>query len=186
MRGASWFSLLLATSCAPLASLRPAGELLAAGRSGEVGAAIVDLGPRPYVVEEWHRTGQAWGTWAVSRSVELSVLTAFDDSGMAGGGALRWTPLRVPWFALGGEVNLGYAWAAFAVPFAARPVERVWIYSAPRLGNQGVRLTPAVPLGVSIETLDGLMLRGEANVSWADFDAVQRRTHLAAGLAYQW
>jgi hypothetical protein len=186
MRQLNWFLFPLATlGCAPLGYLRPAGELLTEDRSYEVGAGVVRLGPRPYVIEEWHTTGQAWVTAAVSRSVELTALGAFDDSGAAAGGALRWTPLHFQSFALGGEINLGYAWGALALPVAVRPVERLWIYTAPRLGNQGVRLTPVVPVGLSLRTVDALMLRGEASWSWADFQSYQRRLHLAAGVAYQ-
>jgi hypothetical protein len=186
MRHLNWFLFLLSTfGCAPLGYLRPPGELLASDRSFEVGAGAVRLGPRPYVIEEWHTTGQGWVTAAVSRSVELTALGAFDDSGAAAGAAVRWTPLHLRSFALGGEIDLGYAWGAVGLPIGVRPVQRLWIYSAPRLGNQGVRLTPVVPVGVSLRTVDALMLRGEASWSWADFQSYQRRLHLAAGLAYQ-
>ncbi|HEV8247400.1 MAG TPA: hypothetical protein VGP93_16595 [Polyangiaceae bacterium] len=176
----------LAVGCAPLANLRPAGELADNHRSYELGAAAVGLGPRPYVEEEWQLTGQVWGTLALSRWVELSAIGAFDNSGLAAGGALRWTPLSLHRVAAGGEVELGFAWAALALPVAVQPLDGVWLYTAPRLGNQGVYLTPAVPLGLSVQTFQGLMVRAEVDVSWADFLAYQRRTHLGFGLAYQW
>ena len=178
--------MLALMGCAPLASLRPAGELQGAGRSYEVGAGYVALGPRPYVIEDWQYTGQVWGTLALSRSWELAAVGAFDEVAAAGGGALRWTPLHLHRFAAGTEVEIGYAWAGFALPIAAQPLDGLWLYTAPRVGTQGIHATPALPVGISLETLPGCMVRAEWQTSWAQFYAYQRRTHLAVGIAYAW
>jgi hypothetical protein len=171
--------------CAPLASLRPAGELAANDRSWEVGAGAVALGPRPHVTETWQGAGQIWGTAALDSSLELALIGAFDEKALAGGLALRWTPVRHGILAAAVEIELGYAWAALSFPLALRLAEPVTLYSAPRLGTQGVQLTPGIPAGISVETAPGWMLRGEAQLSWAEFLAYERRTHLALGLAHQ-
>lgn len=187
MRAPAALSALCAAcvGCAPLASLRPAGGLVESGRSFELGAGAVALGPRPYVIESWQPVGQVWGTLALSRWFELSTVGAFDEAGFAVGETLRWIPLRLDRLALGGELELGFAWAAVALPVALRLTDGVWLYSTPRLGNLGIHLTPGLPAGISVNVAGGLVLRAEAQVSWADFLAYQRRLHLAAGAAYQ-
>jgi hypothetical protein len=138
------------------------------------------------VIEDWQSVGQVWATLALSRSLELSGVGTFDATAVAGGGALRWTPLHLHRLAAGAELELGYAWAGLALPLATQPIDGLWLYTAPRLGTMGVHLTPALPFGVSLETLPGIMLRAEWQTSWAQFYAYQRRTHLALGLAYAW
>jgi hypothetical protein len=182
-------SVLLALfelSCAPLASMRPAGELASNDRRWEVGGAAIGFGPRPYVIESWQTVGQIWGTARMSSSIDFSAIVTFDDSAAAAGGALRWTPLRLGPLAGGVEAEFGYSWAALSLPLGVRVAQPVWLYAAPRLGTQGIHLTPGVPAGISVETLAGLMLRGEAQLSWARFQAYERRLHLALGLAHQW
>ncbi len=180
------FTLTLVTACAPVASMRPAGELLERQRTAELGVAMTGLGPRPYVVESWQYIGEMWGTVALGHDLEISGIGLLDDQAVAGGGAVRWTPLRPHPLAVGVEVEAGFAWAAFSLPFSLHVAPPFWIYSAPRLGNLGYYLTPSLPLGLSLETLPGLVLRAEAQISWEQFLAYQRRTHAAAGLAYQW
>ena len=68
---------------------------------------------------------------------------------------------------------------------AVQPIDGFWLYTAPRLGNQGVYATPAFPLGLSVRLFGGAVLRAEASLSYADFLAYQRRTHLGLGAAYQ-
>jgi hypothetical protein len=177
---------LPALGCAPLASMRPAGELAGNDRSWEVGGAAIEFGPRPYVIESWQTVGQVWGTARLSSSIEVSAMATFDDSAAAAGGALRWTPVRLGPLAAGVEGEIGYSWAALSLPLGVKVVRPLWLYAAPRLGTQGIHLTPGVPVGISVETLPGLMLRGEAQLSWQEFQAYQRRLHLAVGLAYQW
>lgn len=172
--------------CAPLASLRPAGGMAESHRSVEVGAGAVAFGPRPYVTETWQPVGQIWGTLGLSRWFELSAVGAFDEQAFAAGGALRWIPLRSNRVAAGAEVEVGFAWAALALPIAARLSDGFWLYSTPRLGSVGIHLTPGVPVGISADVADGLILRGEAQLSWEDFLAYERRFHLAGGIAYQW
>jgi len=172
--------------CAPLASLRPAGGLWESDRSAEIGAGAVALGPRPYVIESWQPVGQVWGALRLDRSFELSAIGAFDEQAFAAGGALRWIPLRADRLAAGAEVEFGFAWAALALPIALRLSDGLWLYTAPRLGNMGIHLTPGLPGGLSLEIFDGWIVRAEAQLSWEEFLAYQRRVHLAGGMAYQW
>lgn len=184
--GAALLVGLGGASCAPLADLRPAGQLAHRERSFEAGAGAVALGPRPYVMEEWQGAGQLWGGALLAQTLELGVLAAFDETAVAGGFALRWTPLQYDPLFAGAELQLGYAWAALSLPVSLRLAEPVFVYTAPRLGTQGVELTPGLPGGVAVEALPGYELRAEAQLSWAEFQAYQRRTHLALGLAHQW
>jgi hypothetical protein len=189
LTGSRFFPLLLGgllASCAPLANMRPAGMLVERGRSAEVGAAVVELGPRPYVTETWQNTGQVWATWAASRRIEVTGIGFFDDKAAAGGGALRWTPIRAKPFFGAAEIEAGYAWGAVALPLSVELHERIWIYTAPRLGNMGAYAAPGIPAGVSIEPIDRIQVRGEIQFSWRQFDPFQRRTHIGVGVGYAW
>jgi hypothetical protein len=171
--------------CAPLAVLRPASGVLP-DRSSEVGLGLVQLGPRPYVDERAQVIGQLWATHEPSQNLALTVLTAFDDSAVAGGLAVRWTPLRTSRLALGPEIEFGHAWGAASLGFAIRTVGENWLYTAPRIGNVGFDWTLGVPIGASIDLTHGFVLRGEAQLSWGELKYYNRRVHLAGGLAYQW
>jgi hypothetical protein len=178
------FALPAAGACAPLATLRPASGVPSAHHM-ELGAAAVRLGPRPYVDEEAEDTGQVWYTLEPSRHFALSALAAFDEQAAAGGLAARWNAIRSSRFAFGPEVEAGYAWGAGALSAALRTVGQNWIYAAPRLYNIGFEWTFGAPVGVSVDCTHGFVLRGEVQVSWADFVYYNRRIHLAAGLVYQ-
>jgi hypothetical protein len=125
-------------------------------------------------------------TLGLGRSFELSAVGAFDEHAFAAGGAVRFIPLRLRRLAAGAEAELGFAWAALALPIAVSPLTGLWLYTTPRLGNMGIHLTPGLPAGVSLELFDGWAVRAEAQVSWQEFLAYQRRVHLAGGVAYQW
>ncbi len=179
-------AIALLTACAPISNMRPAGELLQRDRSAEVGAALTALGPRPYVQESWQYVGQLWATAVLSHSLELTGMGMFDDQAAAGGAALRWTPLKFEPLYAGTELEAGFAWAAISVPISLHAAAPLWLYGSPRLGTFGVHLTPALPLGLSVETLPGLVVRGEWQVSWEQFLAYQRRRHVGGGAASPW
>lgn len=176
---------LALSGCAPLASLRPASGL-PGERSAEAGVAFVRYSARPYVDEEAAHTGQVWFSVEPSEHVALSAVAAFDSAAAAAGAAVRWNALRSSRFALGPEVEFGYAWGAGSLGLALRTVGQNWIYAAPRVGNLGFDWAFGLPVGVSIDLSHGLALRVEAQLSWAEFAYYNRRLHLASGLAYQW
>jgi hypothetical protein len=176
---------LAGSACAPPMSMRPIGGLPPT-RNAEVGAALAGVGPRPYAIESWQAVGQAWASTRLSRRVDVSAITAFDDSGFALGGALRYAFVdgsRV-WF--GAEAEAGYLWVAAVLPASLRIAGEFRVYTAPRLGNWGSEWTPGIPLGLSIPLYDGFVLRAEGQVSWADFQYYNRRLLAAGAIVYQW
>jgi len=178
-------SALVAVGCAPLASLRPAAAPMP-GRTMEVGVGGALVSPRPHVQEPWRGAGQLWLSGAVSDRLVLSALAFFDDQAAGGGGAARLVLVDVDRVRAGVEVELGWLWAAGALPMAVRLFDQTWLYASPRLGNLGDELTPGVPFGLSVRVHDGLSVRLEGQPSWADFDAHQLRFHGALGVAWQW
>lgn len=170
--------------CAPVAHLRPASGL-EPGRTAEVGLAMATLGPRPYVEEDTEVTGQLWGSTDIVDWLSLSLIAAFDESALATGAAARLNVIRTQVIAAGFEVEAGYAWGAMSAGGAARLFDRTWIYTAPRIGTLGSDWTFGIPAGVSIGVYDGLSLRAEAQLSWAELAYYNRRQHFGAGVAYQ-
>jgi hypothetical protein len=171
-------------ACAPIASFRPASGLMP-GRSLEVGAGAAMVTARPYVNESAAGAGQVWVSGEIGESGALSAISAFDTDALALGGALRVYALRADRFAGGGEVELGYAWAALSLPVAVRIVDQTWLYTAPRLGNWSFDAFFGIPVGASVRIYDGLMLRAEWQRSWQDFKYYNRRDHYGAAMAYQ-
>ncbi len=180
--------LLLCTaalaSCAPLASFRPASGLMPE-RKLEVGAGVAAISPRPYVVEEWRATGQAWVSNDVGKRANVSGIVAFDDQAAAIGGALRVNAVRTDRFAAGVEGEGGYLWMGISVPVAVRLFDYTWLYGAPRFGNWGLDPIGGFYLGANVRIWDGLMLRGEWQRSWQDFKYYNRRDHYGGAVAYQ-
>lgn len=170
--------------CSPIANLRPASGLMP-GKKLEVGAGAAALGPRPFVAEDWESTGQVWVSGNTSSSITLSAIGAFDTDAFAAGGAVRLNIVREELVAFGVEGELGYAWAALSLPVALRLFDESWIYSAPRLGTWSTDGIFSVPLGVSLRIYEGFALRGEAQVSWQNFQSFNRRVHLAGAAVYQ-
>jgi hypothetical protein len=166
-------------------SLRPIG-VLPEGRNQEVGAALAGVGPRPYVIENWQAVGQVWGTKRISRVIDVSAITAFDDSGLALGAAVKFAYVSGSRVWLGAEAEAGAVWAAIALPASLRIAGEFRVYTAPRLGNWGSNLTPGIPIGVNIPIYQGFVLRAEGQVSWADFKYYNRRVLAAGALVYQW
>lgn len=176
---------MIALGCAPPMSMRPIGGL-PLDRNAEVGAAFVRVGARPYVAESWQAVGQAWGTLRVSPAVDLSAVTAFDNTGFALGGAAKVAFVRGSRVWLGAEGELGWAWVAAALPVSLRIVGELRVYTAPRFGNWGSKWTPGIPVGVSVPIYEGFVLRAEGQVSWADFKYYNRRVLAAGAIVYQW
>ena len=184
-RAAVASALIATAACAPLGELRPASGMMP-GRTYEVGAGAVRLGPRPYVTESAAGTGQLWFSANASELWTLSAIGAFDLHSAAGGGALRFNAARYRTFRGGVEVQAGWAWGAFTLPLAVRLFDETWIYASPRLGTMSRYPSFGLPVGLSARVYDGFALRAEVQTSWEDFDPYQRRVHLAAGAAYQW
>lgn len=182
------FPLLLGLvlgGCAPLGTLRPASGLMPA-RSGEVGLAGVALGPRPYVTESTELAGQAWATLEPLDWLSVSAITAVSADAAAAGGAVRWNAFRTRRTAGGIEAEAGYAWVAGSLGFAVRTFGETWLYAAPRVGTLGFSWTVGTPVGVSAAVWDGLIVRAEAQVSWAELKHYNRRVHGGLGVAWQW
>lgn len=173
-----------ATGCAPAQSFRPAAALPPA-RHAELGLAVASVGPRPYVAERARPLAQGWYTRRTGERWESSLLVAFDQAALLAGGALRYQPWRGP-FTVAAELEAGFAWAALSLPLAWHPSEPLGLYCSPRLGNWGPELTGFVPCGASVQLGGGVVLRGELQLSWADFAHYNRRLHAGVGIAHQW
>lgn len=185
-RPAAWLlPCPLALACAPSQSFRPAGAL-GPDREHELGIAVSSVRPRPYVTEPAQEVGQAWWSTKLGGPWSLTTLLAFDASALAGGAALRLDAVRTRRISIAAEAEGGFAWAALSVPASLRIVDDVGVYCSPRLGTWGANVTPFVPCGLQGELFHGLILRGEAQLSWADFQAYNRRMHWGLGVAYQW
>ncbi|HEX2880590.1 MAG TPA: hypothetical protein VHO25_13750 [Polyangiaceae bacterium] len=177
--------VIAASACAPPAGFRPASGLLE-DRSYEVGLGVARVSPRPYVIEEAQNTGQLWFSTEWAPWLLVSGLAAFDDNGALGGGALRWQVLKHQRVATGLELEGGVLWLGTSIPLALRLIDQTWLYTAPRLSNWGAEITPFVPVGVSARVIDGLSVRVEGQLSWADWKYYNRRVHLGLACAYQW
>jgi hypothetical protein len=155
-------------------------------RSHELGVAVSDVGARPYVNERASQLGQAWGTTRLGERWSGSVLFGFDRSALLLGGALRYDAVRTRPFVAAVETELGLSWAAFSLPLGVRVADRFVAYCSPRIGNWGASLTGFIPCGLSADVYQGLVLRAEAQLSWARFEYYERRLHLGLGIAQQW
>ncbi len=196
MRGASFHgvfrcpasTLLLAglglAACAPLASFRPASGL-APDRSFEAGMGFAVVEPRKYVDESAASADQVWLTGEPSRWLSLTAITAFDTSALGVGGAARIYALRRHRFAVGVEAEGGYGWVGASLPLAARPLEPIWIYAAPRVGNWGVDPLFGVLGGVDVNVQGGLHMRAEMQTNWQNLKYYNKRTIYGFALAYQ-
>jgi len=181
--GCGWLCAF-GVACAPAQSFRPAGAL-PPGRQGEVGVAFSRVGPRPYVAEAARPLGQAWWSTKWGERWLSSVLIGFDQSALLGGWALRRDILQGR-FTGAVEAEIGLAWAAVSLPVSFAWSDHFASYCAPRLGNWGPQLSGFLPCGLSAEPWDGFSVRGELQLSWADFQYYNRRVHLGFALAQQW
>jgi hypothetical protein len=180
-----WGLLAVAVACSPSQGFRPAGSL-DLGRDSEIGLALSRVGPRPYINETAQFVGQGWWSTRLDEHWSLTAIGAFDEGSAAGGGALRYDIASGRWAALAAEAEVGLFWAAVSVPVSLRLWRGMALYSAPRLGVWGPELTPFIPLGVSGQIVEKLLVRAEAQVSWSDFQYYNRRVHLGLAVAYQW
>ena len=175
----------LAVACAPSQSFRPA-SLDHNPHSHEMGLAFSSVEPRPYVEEPTQRIGQGWWTTGLGDRWSLSAVAAFDTSSIVGGGALRMSVARSRRVALAVEFEAGLFYAGLSVPVALGLWPGGALYCSPRLGNWGPDITPFLPCGLSVDILDGLSLRAEGQVSWAEFLYYNRRVHWGFAVAHQW
>ena len=174
--------IVVVAGCAPVGGLRPVPGV-GAENGAEVGVGVVGQSPRPWVDEEWRGGVEMWGSGRLGGRIEMSTIVAIDAHGVAGGVALRWIAVERDRVALGVELQVGWLWAAVAVPVSLRMFGESRLYAAPRLGTFGARLTPALPVGVSLGLPSDTALRLEGQVSFPAFDPVERRFHLGAGVA---
>jgi hypothetical protein len=174
-----------ALGCAPSQSFRPA---VSPGGSNqhELGLAVSTVGARPYVVEPARRLAQAWWTERLGRRWWLSTIVGFDTEAVLGGVAFRLDVLRTRWLVAAAEAEAGFLWAGVAAPVGVRIAELGALYCTPRLGNWGPALTPFLPCGAEAKLMEGLVLRAELQLSWADFEYYNRRVHWGLGVAHQW
>lgn len=172
-------------ACAPSQSFRPAGALLD-DRSQEFGLALSSVEPRPYVNESTQRVGQLWWTTRLEGQWSLSALAAVETDAAVGGAALRWDALRSKHVDVAGELELGLFWASAAVLGSLELWHGTAVYCSPRVGNWGPDVTPFIPVGLTSEIFDSMVLRAEAQLSWADFEGYNRRLHWGLALAHQW
>jgi hypothetical protein len=177
--------LALLTACAPSQSFRPAGSVRE-GRRYELGVALSNVRPRPYVNETTQSVGQAWWTLMLREPWSMTVIAGFDSSSALAGAALRLDALRTRYVKISPEAELGFAWGALGLPVSLEPYRGVVIYTAPRIGNWGDEVTPFIPLGLGGELFGGFVLRAEVQVSWAEFQYYNRRVHWGFAAAQQW
>lgn len=175
--------MALLVGCAPAANLRPMTPF-PPGKRAEVGLGYTAVGPRPVGLDEWAHGGQGWATAAATPWLDVAVVGAFTDTAGTAGVAVRWRALDADRVALGLGVELGVGWAGVQLPVAARIVDGLWIYSAPQLGTWGADVAPRLPVGIDVEVLDMLRVRGEAQVNYPDFDPYRRRVHLGFGVGW--
>jgi hypothetical protein len=116
----------------------------------------------------------------------VTALAAFDTSSALGGAGLRWDAFRSSRFELATELEGGFAWASVSAPASLRLWPGALLYTSPRFGNWGSELTPFLPVGLSAEIIDGILIRAEAQVSWSDFQYYNRRVHWGFAIAHQW
>lgn len=177
--------LVALCGCGPSQSFRPP-HLAGSQPQRELGLGVSHVGARPYVAESGQTLSQAWWAEPLAERWSLSALLAFDTGAALGGVALRWDALRSSGLAVSTEVELGLFWASASFPVAVRLWDGARLYSAPRLGSWGARPTFFAPLGVDADLFDGLSLRGEVQLSWADFAHYNRRLHSGIGIGYRW
>ena len=143
-------TLLIGTvvGCSPVSSFRPAAGLLP-GATREVGLAGTLVTPRPYVSEPARGVAEVWFSSVLGERSDLTGLVAFDDEALALGGAVSLRYARSDRFAGGGELEVGYAWAALSAPLSLRLFDQTHVYVAPRLGTWGVEPIFGVPGGAA-------------------------------------
>jgi hypothetical protein len=185
--------VVLPCACAPMAEMRP-GNGMMVDRTYEAGAGAVNVSPRPYVTEDSTTTGLAWFSGNPSQKFTITGISTFDYSTneegnkkfhITGGLAGRWNALRYDRFGGGVEAQAGWGWGALVLPVAVRLFDQTWLYASPRFGTINRYLSYGTPIGLSVRVWDGLMVRGEWQISWEDFKYYNRRQHFAAGIAYQ-
>jgi hypothetical protein len=172
-------------ACGPSQGFRPAG-FPSDGRESEVGLALSSIEPRPYVNEPTQRVGQAWWSARLDEHWSVSTIVGFDRSALLGGAALRYDLVDTRWVALAGEAELGLVWAGISLPASLRIWRGLALYTTPRLSNWGPSVAPFIPVGLSAKIADALIVRAEAQLSWADFQYYNRRLHWGIGLAHEW
>ncbi|HKO94661.1 MAG TPA: hypothetical protein VJU61_26080, partial [Polyangiaceae bacterium] len=84
------------------------------------------------------------------------------------------------------ELELGLFWAGASVPVTLQLWRGTGIYTSPRISNWGAEVTPFIPVGLTSELFGGLVLRAEAELSWANFQYYNRRLHWGFAVAHQW
>lgn len=182
---ASIIAIAVGAGCSPAAHLRPMTPW-APDRDVEVGMGYTAVGPRPVGQDTWQHGGQAWASASATSWLDLALVGAFDaELNGTAGLAVRWRALEVDRAALGLGVELGVGWAGIELPVAVRVLDGLWVYSSPHLGTWGTLPTVRVPVGVDVELVDTLRLRGEAQLNYPDFDPYQRRVQLGVGLGWQ-
>lgn len=149
-----------------------------------MGVAFSRVGRRAYVSEAARPMAQGWWSTRWGETWLSSVLFGFDQSAVLGGWALR-KDLVQSRLSASAEAELGVLWGALSVPVSLR-FDRVEPYCAPRIGTWGPDLTGFLPCGLSLGPWQGFSLRGEAELSWADFAYYNRRLHLGIAVAQQW
>jgi hypothetical protein len=151
-----------------------------------VGLALSSIEPRPYVEEPTQRVGQAWLSSRLDERWSVTALGAFDRSSALGGAALRWDAVSSRLVSVAGELEVGLFWAGAALPASVRLWRSVTVYTTPRLSNWGAEVTPFIPVGLSGELGKAVVLRAEAQLSWAGFEYYNRRLHWGVAVAHEW
>lgn len=176
--------LALLQGCAPFANMRPITPLLP-DQDVELGMAYTTSSPRPVGRDAWAHGVQGWSTIQPLTWLDVSLVGHFDGEYGSAGLGVRFRPIELERFVGGLGFEVGYGWLAAELPFAVGAGDRVWLYSSPQIGSWGHDPTVRVPIGVSVEVVDRIMLRGEGQVNYPDFDPYKRRFHLGFGVAYQ-
>jgi hypothetical protein len=171
------------SACAPVSSFRPAAGLMP-GTTRELGVGATVVTPRPYVAEPARAVAHVWFSSVLGERSDLTGLVAFDDDALALGGAVSLRYLKTDRFAGGGELEVGYAWAALSAPLSLRVFDQTHVYVAPRLGTWGLEPIFGVPVGLSARIYEGFIVRAEWQRSWQGFAYYNRRDHFGVAGAY--
>lgn len=170
--------------CAPLGNFRPADGLMP-GKTGEMGGGTVVVGPRPYVDERAHATGQLWISGRPAKRITLTGVGAFDTAALALGSGVRVDVVQSSRVAAGVEAELGFLYGAASIPVSLRVLGQSRLYTSPRFGTRGLTWSIDLPVGVSIPIHGGWMVRAEYTSSWAELLWYQHRHQAGMAVAYQ-
>ena len=165
---------LLHTACAPL-GVGPPPTPLGASTPLEIGVALTGSGVLPAsdglgceaLLGCDGASAQGWARRALlDGRAELGVVAFAGNTSFFGGGAYGrlWT-LDDERFRLGVELQLGFFWAAVALPAAVRVAPNLWLWTSPSGGARYFSVL-RLPVGATWTPRESLAVSAELGVGW--------------------